>query len=68
MVEGSGCFLSKGLLVLFHVASGKGVYLKLQCTHTSRHFSYALVLQIPCENVFRHAKPTLKPLAERIGA
>ena len=28
----------------------------------------SLVLQIPCENVFRHRNPIPKPLAEGIGA
>ena len=31
-------------------------------------FEWSLVLQIPYENVFRHPKPTPKPLAEGIGA
>jgi len=28
----------------------------------------SLVLQIPCEKVLKHPKPTPKPLAEGIGA
>ena len=34
----------------------------------SWELNLTLVLQIPCQKVFRHPKPTLKPLAEGIGA